>query len=256
MNVVIIGDRAAGKTSMVRALAENGKYVQVVEGQGLANSLYDSATKMIAGTDDVTERSLKINVDMPATGVKQINLVWTDTPGEFWSNNQTREDYPTAWKSLEEKVTSSRAIILLLPPHSNLIKLGNLRTAASHLQHKLEDFPTSGQWVSRLSWWLKFLERCDYAKHILIGIHKADLFCNIVTEEKQWRYDPSRGGAAPWFDYNEYVLESYFGVADKEIHAYKTTRSGSKTIFFISSTESQALLELPWLYLGPYIAYS
>jgi GTPase SAR1 family protein len=255
MNVVIIGDRAAGKTSMVRALAENGNYVKVVDGQELASVLYDSSTKQIAGTELMQERSLKINVDMPATGMKQINLVWIDTPGEFWSNNQMREDYPSVWKSLEEKVTSSKAIILLLPPHSNLIKSGNVRTAANHLQPKI-DFPTSGQWVTRLSWWLRFLEKCDYAKHILIGIHKADLFCNIVKEEKQWRYDPSKGGAAPWFDYNEYVLESYFGVANKEIHSYKSTKSGSKTIFFISSTESQDLLELPWLYLGPYIAYS
>jgi GTPase SAR1 family protein len=255
MNVVIIGDRAAGKTSMVRALAENGKYVKVVEGQELASVLYNPSTKKIAGTEEMQERSLKINVDMPATGEKQINLVWIDTPGEFWSNSQVREDYPTAWKTLEEKVTSSKAIILLLPPHSNLVKPGYLRAATGHLQPD-SSLPTSAHWVARLSWWLRFLEKCDQAKHILIGIHKADLFCNIVTEEKQWRYDPSKGGAAPWFDYNEYVLESYFGVASKEVHAYKATSSGSKTIFFISSTESQALLELPWLYLGPYIAYS
>jgi GTPase SAR1 family protein len=255
MNVVIIGDKAAGKTSMVRALAENGKYVRVVEGQELANRLYNSSNKEIAGTTEKREESLRINVDMPATGVQQIVLNWIDTPGEFWINSQMREDFPSEWKTIEEKVTSSKAIILLLPPHANLAKPAYLQAAADHLKPKI-DLPTSVQWVNRLSWWLNFLEKCDSAKHILIGIHKADLFCNITMEGKQWRYDPAKGGAAPWFDYNQYVLESYFGVASKEIYAYKNTISGSKTTFFISSTESQALLELPWLYLGPYIAYS
>jgi len=54
---------------MVRALAENGRYV--------------------------------MNIDISATGVKQIGVLWIDTPGEIWVNPQHRVDYSSAWQTLE-----------------------------------------------------------------------------------------------------------------------------------------------------------
>jgi len=256
MSVIIIGDRKTGKTSMVRALAEYGKHVKIAGAQNLVQELYDPESKEIAGTAEVEERGLVIDVDMPATGVRQIDVLWVDTPGEFWSNPQQRKDYVSAWQSLEAKVCSSKAVILLLPPYRSLIRRVLVDAAPSHLK-PLDELPTSEQWVNRLGWWLDFFEKkCSRVKHVLIGIHKADLFCDVHAEGERWRYRPDRGGAAPWFEYNDYVLGAYFTAASKEIRKYKASEIGSRTNFFITTTENQDLLELPWLYLGPYIAYS
>ncbi|MBD2136044.1 hypothetical protein H6F32_00230 [Anabaena sp. FACHB-1237] len=51
MSIVVIGDRKTGKTSMVRALTENGKYVQITDGDILARDLYNPSTRAIAGTE-------------------------------------------------------------------------------------------------------------------------------------------------------------------------------------------------------------
>ena len=48
MSIVVIGDRKTGKTSMVRALTEHGKYVKI--SNILASDLYNPSTKEIAGT--------------------------------------------------------------------------------------------------------------------------------------------------------------------------------------------------------------
>ncbi|NET62302.1 MAG: hypothetical protein F6K47_41210 [Symploca sp. SIO2E6] len=255
MSVTIIGDRKTGKTSMVRALAEHGKYVKVANGQNLVLDLYDPDSKLIAGTDEMQERSLVVDVDMPATGERRIKVSWIDTPGEFWSNPQQRKDFAGAWQALETKVSSSQALILLLPPHQGLVQQVLVNNAPSHLQPTTR-LPTTEQWVNRLAWWLEFLERkCRGVKHVLIGIHKADLFCDVLVESNNWRYRPDRGGASPWYEYQDYVLDIYFTVASKEIRKYKSTEIGSRTRFFITTTENQDLLELPWLYLAPYIAY-
>jgi len=256
MSVVVIGDRKAGKTSMVRSLAEYGKYVKVDDSDSLVKELYNPETKFIAGTDEVQQRPLVMNIDMPATGVRQIRVLWIDTPGEFWSNQQQRNEYFHAWQALEEKVRSSKAVILLLPPHQTLVLQERLNHTPTHLK-PVEPLPTAEQWVNRLQWWLNFFEeRCKRVKHILIAIHKADLFCNVKSEAKRWQYKPEQGGTSPWFEYNEYVLDTYFSVASKDIKKYKASEVGSRTNFFITTTEDQGLLELPWLYLGPYIAYT
>ena len=256
MSVVIIGDRKAGKTSMVRALAEHGQNVRIADSQMLVRELYNPATKVIAGTDEVNERGLVVDIDMPATGVKQLNLLWIDTPGEFWSNPQQRQDHSSAWQAIVEKVEASQALILLLPPHRTLVRNSLLQSAPSHLK-PVEPLPTNEQWVYRIGWWLDFFQQhCGRVKHILIGLHKADLFCDVNAEASRWRYRPGQGGAAPWFKYSSYVSDIYFSAASQVIRNYKATTVGSRTHFFITTTEQQELLELPWLYLGPYMAYN
>ncbi|MBD2680163.1 MULTISPECIES: hypothetical protein [Nostoc] len=59
MSIVVIGDRATGKTSMVRALSENGKYVKVSDGKNLAGELYNPDTKAIASTTQLEQKGLK-----------------------------------------------------------------------------------------------------------------------------------------------------------------------------------------------------
>ena len=74
MSIVVIGDRKTGKTSMVRALAEHGKYVKI--SNILASDLYNPSTKEIAGTDQLNTKTLNMEVDLPATGPRQLNILW------------------------------------------------------------------------------------------------------------------------------------------------------------------------------------
>ncbi|MBD2136045.1 GTPase domain-containing protein [Anabaena sp. FACHB-1237] len=256
MSIVVIGDRKTGKTSMVRALAENGKYVQITDGDILARDLYNPSTRAIAGTEALTTKTLKMEVDLPATGARQLNILWIDTPGEFWSNPQQRKDSPTAWQAMEDKVKQSKAVILMLPPHESLVSSTRINLSPDYLK-PYEPLPNSDQWVNGLQNWLDFLEQhCKRVKHIIIALHKADLFCDVAAEGKTWKYNPNKGGSAPWYEYSDYVLEAYFGVGNQVIRKYKGTEIGARTNFFITSTESIELLELPWLYLAPYLIYS
>lgn len=257
MSIVVIGDRATGKTSMVRALAENGKYVQIADGQILARDLYNPDTKKIAGTDQLNTRTLKMEVDLPATGARQLNILWIDTPGEFWSNPQLRRDFPSAWQAMEDKVKQSKAVILILPPHQSLVSSTRINLAPDYLQPTaMNPLPNADQWVNGLQNWFDFLQQnCQRVKHIIIALHKADLFCDVESEGKTWGYKPDRGGAAPWYEYSDHVVDAYFGVANQVIRKYKSTEIGSRTNFFITTTENQELLELPWLYLAPYLIH-
>ncbi|HLP91200.1 MAG TPA: GTPase domain-containing protein [Nostocaceae cyanobacterium] len=256
MSIVVIGDRKTGKTSIVRALAENGKYVKIAHGKNLAQELYNPDTKEIAGTDALQEKILVMEVDLPASGLRQLNVSWIDTPGEFWSNPQHRKDYPSAWQAMEQRVKQSKAVILLLPPYQSLVLSNRLDLAPTYLK-PVNPLPTADQWVNRFKYWLEFFEKhCQRVKHIIIALHKADLFCDVEAESTRWQYRPDGGGIAPWYEYSDYVVSAYFGIANQVIRQYKATELGSRTQFFISTTENQALLELPWLYLAPYLIYT
>ena len=63
MSIVVIGDRRTGKTSMVRALTEHGKYVKI--NNILASDLYNPSTKGIAGTAQLDTRTLNMELTLP-----------------------------------------------------------------------------------------------------------------------------------------------------------------------------------------------
>ena len=256
MSIVVIGDRKTGKTSIVRALAENGKNIKVNAGTSLAQDLYNPETKEIAGTDQVTTRTLSMEVNLPSTHARQMKILWVDTPGEFWSNPQTRGDFPSAWQSMEDEIKRSKAIILILPPHQGMVFESSIGLAKSHLQ-PVNPLPNTDQWVNRLQNWLEFLEQnCQRVKHIIIALHKADLFCDIEQEGTEWRYQkPNNRSPTPWYKYSDHVIGAYFGAGSQLIRQYKGTEIGSRTNFFITTTENQDLLELPWLYLAPYLIH-
>jgi GTPase SAR1 family protein len=258
MSVVIIGDRKTGKTSMIRALAENGRNVRIADGRSLAGELYNPETKDIAGTDEVVEQTLTIEVELPNSMAREIYVNWIDTPGEFWQNKQLSKDFPTQWRDLQQKIVKSSAVILMLPPPDSLVRKTVLDSAPAYLKPPTA-LPTSSQWSNRLKDWLDFLEKTvdsrSRIKHVLIVMHKADLFCDARGEGDRWKYKANNGGAAPWFEYNSYVIERYFGSAQHMITQYQATEAGMRSKFFITTTENQDLLELPWLYLGPYIAF-
>jgi len=250
MSVVVIGDRKVGKTSMVLALADPGtQNITVVnpEPQSLVSEYSNPDTGEIAGTRRKEEVTLVINVDLPA-GQRQIEVQWIDTPGEAWDSKDWRQTNNAAWQDIRKEVSQSQGVLLLLPPHRNMIQ--------SHLlssNDELDDFPRPDAWANNLTSWLNFFKTdCANVQYILISLHKADLCCNIESEEKKWRYNPLTN--ISWFEYNQYIRKTYFNKVEKIVRNYNAKHPEISLRFFITTIKNPALLELPWVYLGSYMA--
>lgn len=249
MSVVVIGDRKVGKTSMVVNLHDPGtEHVRVVSN---LSKYYDPETKEIAGTRSKQEEPLAINVRLPS-GEKQIQVRWVDTPGEAWDDPAWRKTNASAWKDIEQEVSQSQGILLLLPPHRTMVQ-------PEHLDENtdLDSLPLSEAWTRNLEEWLMFFEKsCHHVQHILVAIHKADLFCDVHAEAQKWHYHPTRGPL--WFDYNTYIRKTYFSSSKVSslIRAYSAQKSGTNLRFFVTTIKDSSLLELPWVYLGAFLASS
>ncbi|MFB2920759.1 hypothetical protein [Aerosakkonema funiforme] len=246
MSVVVIGDRQVGKTSMVIALHDPGtKHVQVLTD---LKKYYNPDTGVIAGTSRKEEETLLVEVKLPG-GERQIQVHWIDTPGEAWENKEWRKTHLDAWQDMQAKVSHSQAVLLLLPPQRTMIQ-PNLLDDKS----KPDDFPRPDAWTNNLASWLQFFnQNCATVQHILISIHKADLFCDFQAEAKRWRYEQSKG--MRWIEYNEYIRNTYFNKADQLIREYNRQHSTSLR-FFITTIKNPSLLELPWIHLASYLAHS
>ncbi|BAZ28858.1 hypothetical protein NIES4074_12930 [Cylindrospermum sp. NIES-4074] len=245
MNVVVIGDRAVGKTSMVVALAKSGtKHVQVVnDPDGLVARRFNVEEDRIAGTAQMLPETLLINVDLPS-GERQIQLLWIDTPGEAFSNREWQKDNATAWQDIKQQISQSTGVILLLPPNGDRVNPNRLDGRID-----VDELPSNQAWVNRFKYWLDFFkDNCANAQHLLICIHKADTFCDIQQEGNKWKYKNSK--ESPFFEYNKYVRRTYFTSADKIIQEYNSRPYATALQFFITSTDNPHLLELPWIYLA------
>ncbi|MGB3204166.1 MAG: hypothetical protein WBB28_04195 [Crinalium sp.] len=250
MSIVVIGDRAVGKTSMVVSLADLGtKHVKVVspDPQSLVAKRFNRAENRVAGTAQMTSETLLINVDLPR-GEREIQVLWVDTPGEAFSNKDWRIKHPSAWQDIQQQISESQGVILLLPPHRDLIQPDRLDPRTES-----DDLPTSKAWVTKLQTWLDFFSKnCANVQHIIICIHRADVFCDVNYEGKKWRYDHSANPL--WFDYDNHIRNTYFSLADQAIREYKSRNYRCEVRFMITTIDNPNLLELPWIYLGSYLA--
>ncbi|MCL1463929.1 hypothetical protein [Argonema galeatum] len=247
MSVVVIGDRLVGKTSMVIALHDPGtKHVKVLTD---LKKYYDPDTGLIAGTSKKEEETLLVEVKLPG-GERQIQVRWIDTNGEAWSNKEWRKIYPDAWQGIQTEVSQSQAVLLLLPPHRTMIQPHLLDVDGNS---NPDDFARPDAWTNNLASWLQFFnQNCATVQHILISIHKADLFCDIQAEAQRWRYEQLKG--LRWIEYNEYIRNTYFNKADDIIREYNRQHSTSLR-FFITTIKNPSLLELPWIHLASYLAH-
>lgn len=227
MSVTVIGDRGVGKTTMVHELNESSNKERV--------TVQDGPDGTVGPTEELGVRTLKMVVDLPV--IRQIQIQWVDTPGEAFTNRNWRNDHASAWEDIKQKMSQSRYLLLLLPPHQSL---------------KLEDdYPTVEVWTRRVTEWLKFFnQECKKVKHILICLHKADLFCNnIEAEGNTWNYKKSNFA---FHNYSEYVFNAYFKGVEEEIRQYQAQNRGQLISFFLTTIKNRALLELPWIYIGSY----
>lgn len=229
--VVLIGDRAVGKTSMVHALAK--KPYEKVE-------LKNGPDEEVAQTESIGNRTLQVICDLPGNPI-DLSLVWIDTPGELYIDRQKQEDKTAVWQEICKELQTSRYIILLLPPHQSLFN--NRNTPES------ECITTSQNSKNRFKdWWIPFLsQNCQQAKHILICRHKADMYnANIEDLVSQNKY------GNPGFSWKEYfdLTINDFGEIKNQIEQYQKQHKHQEVRRFVTTIHNRSLLELPWLYIG------
>ncbi|NER98002.1 MAG: ATP-binding protein [Symploca sp. SIO1B1] len=242
MEVIYIGDRAAGKTHLAMELANpDNDYVRVSspEYEYLKSLLYDETGKGTKATDankEVDERFLDIEVRLPS-GYEEISLDWVDTPGEIW-RKKWRRDNADKWRNFVQTAQKSEGILLIIAPYRNLIREGV----------DVREFITKQQWCRRFELWVKFFQKeCPQAKRLLICLNKADLFCDLKQEA-------ARLERLKWQQKHTYILQKYFKPIQSKIEKINENNYGLAINCFITSIYNRQLLELPWRYLGSYLA--
>ncbi len=252
MGVVYIGDRAVGKTALALELIKpNFKYVRVSNQnyETLKASLVDVSTGEFLPTKinpaTVYEnRSIQVEVKLPA-GASTISVDWIDTPGEIWKSSW-QKDHPSPWQTVKTTVQQSEGIMLILPPYREMLGLKP--------NVDLQEFPTKQQWCNRFNRWVEFFrDDCSRARHIVLCLNKADLFCDLEKEAFELAYDPYQS-RKNWFQRNAYVSQKYFQPVQAQIIEITKKTSGVPVRCFITSIYNRSLLELPWIYLASHLA--
>lgn len=248
MSVVVIGERGVGKTSMVVALAnQSGRNISIEDAEAVAARHSNIDTGEIAPTSKMHIENLIMNIGLPG-GSKQINVLWIDTPGEAFSDNDWKQKLPTAWQEIEQQIQESRGIILLIPPHRDLVHQNRIDNRTD-----INDLPAFKAWRNSLQGWFKFFKKnCYQVEHIAICLHRADTFCDIQGEGKKWRYENYNNGF--WARYEDHI-KKYFATVEDLLREYNS-HSRVMIRLFITSTDQPSLLELPWIYLGTFIAHT
>lgn len=225
------------------------QYVQVVAQDyvDLKNQLYDEGLQKTKPTDKdtcVNSRSFDIQIRLPSGG-KSIPLNWLDTPGEVWRKSW-QQDKPDEWQRFLAELKQSEGILLILPPYRELIRSGT--------RAKPEEFVTKQQWLTRFEQWVEFFQTdCRKVRHLLLCFNKADLFCDVEREGRQLRYEP-QGAVMNWQQRDAYVRQRFFSPVERQIQSISNSLSGGTVRCFITSIHNRYLLELPWIYLGTFLA--
>ncbi len=248
MGVIYIGDRATGKTHLAMELANpKSSYVEVLspDYEYLKALLYDDELEVTKATNsdkEVDPRSLDVRVRL-ITSYKQVPVDWIDTPGEIWRKTW-QTDNPNKWKNFLETTRKSEGILLILPPYREILKR----------DVDAEEFMTLQQWCNRFESWVDFFcHDCPQVRHIVICLNKADLFCDLNQEALKLAYHPN-GSQLNWQQRHSYISQKYFRPIQPQLEQINRSISGSSVRCFITTIYNRSLLELPWIYLGSFLA--
>ncbi|KYC35191.1 hypothetical protein WA1_08515 [Scytonema hofmannii PCC 7110] len=262
MSVIVIGDKAVGKSSMILGLCESSsqeRYVVVDEDDcsRLREQLSPYGT-VLPTEYPINLHSLSLYLRLPRP--KDITVDLIDTRGELWGDIKATESpqnkFPSAYQDFMQKIGKARYIILVLHPYQELVRDEYLKSEHNPLDkvNKEEDLYPRDVWVKNLRRNLETLKNnCRSVKHFFICLHKADLFCNYREESARWKYNPS--GSNDFSTYLDRIMNRYFGVAKDVIREFNASQGGtSKLSFFITTKKARNLLEIPWLSLGTYLS--
>lgn len=254
VGVIYIGDREAGKTHLAIELANPKSECVTVDNMDYqflcSNRLRaDGYAEPTNAAQSVYSEPIDVRVRLPAGG-SQIRVDWLDTPGEVWRQSWQKEK-PEEWKRFLDNVLTSEGILLVLPPYRDLIRPG-----AEIEKEQPESFPTQQQWCNRFNRWVDFFTyECPNVRHLLLCLNKADLFqgVDLTKEAKEVGYDPY-GENKGWQERHMYIMRHYFHPVIPQIKQINTAISGLTVRCFITTIRNRQLLELPWIYLGMYLA--
>lgn len=245
MGILVIGDRYAGKTQFINALAQPQAAQRVTPSEGWSYIPPEKIQRTGVGTTEAQLREIRVTLP---SGFKQLLLEVMDTPGEVWSSGEgeTFSD----WQAIQEVSATSEGIFLILPPYDDLLK------AEEREQHSFGD---KVAWVDRFQGWVQFFRNhCPKAQHILLCISKADLFeADIGQLASRFAYAPN--GSVGWDDRHQYLLHRSFKPIAQDINAlsqWKQQGSPGSVQCFLTSIHHRSLLELPWIYLASYLSPS
>ena len=175
-----------------------------------------------------------------------MRVQWIDTPGEAWSKPAWQESNPEKYQDLVHTLGQSQAVLLLLPPY-------RYRTQEIEDTPEFEEILDPETWKKQLKERLTLLRsHCPSVQHILISIHKADLFHNLEEEKNTWQYNTN--ASFLWGKHDDHIRETYFSLADDIIREHNSQPPHLNPKFFVTSIHHPTLLELPWVYLGAYFA--
>lgn len=244
MSVIVVGDRAVGKTTMVYYLADTKEQERIIVKDGPDPMKKDK----LSPTEQMEpDKTIKMFVDLPVS--REIQVQWTDTPGEAFTLRDALQGDRPVWESIKTKMSNSRYLILLVPPYQEIIKSSLLELDPR--KRELNDFLTIEPWQKRMTQWFDlFSQECPKVKHLLICLHQVDLVCsNIKFEADQWRYQTNDYS---WDDYSHMVYDRYFSGLSRIISQYEKDNRSQLIHFFMTTIKERALLELPWLCIGTY----
>ena len=243
--MIYIGDRKVGKTHLALELAN--PINQCVAVDKLPYQKIDKKTMGLRGTDarkGVYDTYFEVKVHLPV-GEKTIITNWLDTTGEIWRQSW-QSDKPDEWRDFIAHLQEAEGILLILAPYREILDPNLL---------DYQDFITRQQWINRFERWVRFFQQyCLKIEHLLICLNKADLFCqNLQQEAKKLAYDPNYQQMT-WQQKDQYVYHRYFRPIHSYIQELNRSIEGLSVRCFITSVDSRELLELPWIYLGSYLA--
>lgn len=255
MGIIYIGDRNAGKTSLALELAKeehlvkvHPDYLTLSSRMGIINDQIEPTKAAYAFYEESLEISAQIKEGKPF-GCKTFRVSWFDTPGEIWQ--QSWQVNPNGvinpeWLRFLDCIRNSEGIFLVLPPYRE-------RIPANHPE--AQNHPRLQQWINRFDRWVTFFRNdCPNARHIVICLNKADLFCqNLQLEANKLAYNPTKLSPT-WQERHALVCNTYFRPILHQIAEINSNTSGLAAMCFITTTHNRALLELPWIYMAHYLA--
>ena len=247
--VILIGDRAVGKTSsVVRLIVSEPQRISITnisKRDILLLSRDGNPSGELLATSHMYSKPLEITADLNVPRKLKVN--WVDTCGEWnqkeWQENSDKLAYT---KDYREKLSNTSAIIVLLRP----FRTSGGKAISDKKLIETNWISTEVQWCRRFKRWVEFIsENCQSLQYVNFCLSKADLFCSSNLDDEADKI--KRMG---WQDASNYVYSNYFCPSNKEFtQAIKNMRQFRSVKFFITSTQNRTLLELPWLYLATHI---
>ena len=232
--VILIGDRAVGKTQSVRKLLESPT------GKITINNI-DPNLIATDSTQTLVDNTLVIQASLNAKKRRCVN--WIDTPGE-WNRSEWQSDpeRATDFDKYQAQLKTANAVVLLLRPYRN----AGRAQISDRAIIQANEISTEIQWCRRFARWTKFLNiNCPQVRHLNLCLSKADLFCDVDTEAT---VIDSKG----WLERSYYVQQRFFPKNKLFQKSLQAIRTGGVR-FFIVSINNRTLLELPWLSLATHL---